>query len=66
MKRPLPGQVLEVIELQGHAKRKRPGELGGKSYELWLGEWAKRAAAGERIAVLVDYPNPTHCVVVTT
>lgn len=60
------GQVIEVIELQGHAKKKRDGELGGKSFELWLGEWARRRAQGEHIAVLVDYRNPTHCVVIET
>lgn len=60
------GQVIETVELQRHAKAKRPGELGGKSFERWLGAWAERAAAGERIAVLVDYPNPTHCVVIET
>jgi len=60
------GQVIEVVELQRHAKKKRPGDLGGKSFEIWLGEWAKRRAQGEQIAVLVDYRNPTHCVVIET
>lgn len=59
------GQVIESVELQRHAKKKRPGELGGKAYEAWLGEWARRKAAGERIAVLVDRGS-THCVVVST
>lgn len=66
VKRPIPGQVIEVVELQRHAKVKRPGDLGGKSFERWLGDWASRKASGEAIAVLVDYRNPTHCVVVTT
>lgn len=59
------GQVIESVELQGHAKRKRAGELGGKSFEAWLGEWARRHAAGERIAVLVNRDS-THAVVVRT
>lgn len=61
----IPGQVIESVTLQGHAKHKHPGELGGKSFELWLGEWARRHAAGERIAVLVDRDS-THAVVIET
>lgn len=60
-----PGQVLDSRELQRHARHKRPGELGGKSFEVWLGEWRARWLAGEPIAVLVDRDS-THAVVVYT
>lgn len=59
------GQVIESVELQRHARDKRPGELGGKSFERWLGDWARRWAAGEPIAVFVDR-DATHAVVVRT
>lgn len=61
--RQISGQVIESVELQRHARDKRPGELGGKSFERWLGEWAQRWRNGEQIAVLVDRDS-THAVVV--
>lgn len=63
MKRPIPGQVIEIVELQRHARKKLPGELGGKSFERWLGDVAERRRAGERIRVFVDHDS-THVVVV--
>ena len=44
---------------------KQIAQLGGKSYERWLGEWAQRWRDGEPIAVLVDR-DATHCVVIRT
>lgn len=61
----IPGQVIDSRELQRHAKSKRAGELGGKSFELWLGEWAQRWRDGEPIAILVDRDS-THAVVIRT
>lgn len=62
--RPIPGQVIESVELQRHAQKKAVGELGGKSFERWLGDLADRRRAGEQIRVFVDRDS-THVVVVT-
>lgn len=54
---------VEVRRLQSPGRRKQPGDLGGHSFQRWLGEAPGRAAAaGCRVRLFVAVPRSDHVV----